>query len=74
MHGDVSQHFVYSNEIKYFFRVFGVSWTYEMSPGANVIKLFAAVIYHHSMVILSFCVTKLYYFGMTVNYCGILTL
>ncbi len=27
-----------------------------LSPGANVIKLFTAVIYHHSMVILSFCV------------------
>ena len=46
-------------------------------PGDNVIKLFAAVIYHHSMVILSFCVIKLYYpgncCGMEVNYHGILT-
>jgi hypothetical protein len=25
-------------------------------PGPNVIKLFTAVIYHHSMVILSICV------------------
>ncbi len=36
------------------------------------------VIYHHSMVIPSFCVIKLYYLrnycGMAVNYCGILTL
>ncbi len=46
--------------------------------GANVIKLFTAVIYHHSMVILSFCVIELYYpenyHGMAVNYHGILTL
>ncbi len=48
------------------------------SPGANVIKLFTAVIYHHSMVILSFCVIKLYYpenyCRVVVNYHGILTL
>ncbi len=48
-----------------------------MTPGANVIML-PAVIYHHSMAILSFCVIKLYYLGnyhgMAVNYCGILTL
>jgi hypothetical protein len=48
------------------------------TPGANVIKLFTAVIYHHSMLILSFCVIKLYYpgnyHGMAVNYCGILIL
>jgi hypothetical protein len=41
-------------------------------PGANVIKLFTAVIYCHSMVIPSFCVIKLYYLGnyhgMAVNY------
>ena len=45
------------------------------SPGANVIKLFTAVIYCHSMVISSFCVIKLYYLGnyhgMAVNYHGI---
>ncbi len=44
-------------------------------PGANVIKLFTAVIYCHSMVIPSFCVIKLYYLGnyhgMAVNYQGI---
>ncbi len=44
----------------------------------NVIKLFTMVIYHHSTVIPSFCVIKLYYLGnycgMAVNYCGILTL
>jgi hypothetical protein len=49
-----------------------------MIPGADVIKLFAVVIYHHSMVILSFCVIKLYYpenyHGMAVNYHGVLTL
>jgi hypothetical protein len=49
-----------------------------MTPGANVIKLFTAVIYHDSMVIPSFCVIKLYYLGnfcgMAVNYCGISTL
>ncbi len=37
----------------------------------SVIKLFTKVIYHHSMLILSFCVIKLYYFenyrGMAVN-------
>jgi hypothetical protein len=41
-------------------------------------SLFTAVIYHHSMVMLSFCVIKLYYLenypGMKVNYHGILTL
>ncbi len=46
-----------------------------LSPGPNVIKLFAAVIYCHSMVILSFCVIKPYcrgnYHGMTVDYHGI---
>ncbi len=49
-----------------------------LAPGANVIKLFTMVIYHHSMVILSFCVIKLHYLGnysgMAVNYQGILTL
>jgi hypothetical protein len=49
-----------------------------LSPGANVINLFTVVIYHHSMVILSFCVIKLYYpgnyRGIAVNYHGILTL
>jgi hypothetical protein len=49
-----------------------------LAPGANVIKLFTAVIYHHSMVILSFYVIKLYYSenycGMAVNYHSILTL
>ena len=37
-------------------------------PGANVKKLFAAVIYHHSMIILSFCVLKISYLS---NYLGI---
>ena len=50
----------------------------SMQPGANVIKLFTVVIYHHSMVIPSFCVIKLYYLGnycgMAINYRGILTL
>jgi hypothetical protein len=49
-----------------------------LTPGANVIKLFTAVIYHHSRVIPSFCFIKLYYLGnycgMAVNYHGILTL
>ncbi len=47
-------------------------------PGANVIKLFTMLIYHHSMVILLFCVIRLYYpdnnSGMAVNYHSILTL
>jgi hypothetical protein len=46
-------------------------------PGANVIKLFTVVIYHHSMVIPSFFVMKLYYLAnyceMAVNYWGKLT-
>jgi hypothetical protein len=46
--------------------------------GANVIKLFTAVINHHSTVMPSFCVIKLYYLGnclgMAVSYSGILTL
>jgi hypothetical protein len=46
-----------------------------LTPGANVIKLFTAVIYCHSMVIPSFCVIKPYYLGnyhgMAVNYQGI---
>ncbi len=50
----------------------------RMTPGANVIKLFTAVIYHHSTVIPSFCVIKLHYLGnycaMAVSYHGILTL
>jgi hypothetical protein len=44
-------------------------------PGPNVIKLFTAVIYWHSMDIPSFCVIKQQYLGnccrMAVNYCGI---
>ncbi len=40
---------------------------YKNKPGANVIKLFTAVIYHHSMVIPSFCEIKKHYLG---NYCG----
>jgi hypothetical protein len=50
----------------------------RLIPGPNVIKLFTAVIHHHSMVILSICVIKLYYPGnyceLAVNYHGILTL
>jgi hypothetical protein len=30
----------------------------RLMPGANVIKLFTTVIYYHSMVTASFCVTK----------------
>jgi hypothetical protein len=45
-----------------------------LKPGANVIKLFTMVIYRHSMVIVSFCVIKHYYYikyhRMAVNYCG----
>ena len=33
----------------------------KSAPGPNVIKLSTAVIYSHSMVILSFCVIKLHY-------------
>jgi hypothetical protein len=42
------------------------SWAKMMSPGPNVIKLFTAVIYCHSMVIPSSCVIKQHYLG---NYC-----
>jgi len=54
-----------------------------LAPEANVIKLFTAVIYCHSMVISSFCVIKQYYDGnyhgmavsnTTVIYHGISTL
>ncbi len=49
-----------------------------MTLGHNVIKRFIAVIYHHPVVISSFFVIELNYrgnyFGMEVNYCGILTL
>jgi hypothetical protein len=38
-----------------------------LKSGANVIKLFTAVIYLHSTVIPSLCVIKLCYLG---NYCG----
>jgi hypothetical protein len=31
-----------------------------LPPGANVTKLFITVIYHHSMIIPSFCAIKLY--------------
>ncbi len=55
-----------------------ISLHFSLETGANVIKLFTDVICHHSMVILSFCVIKLYYpenyHGMAVNYHGILTL
>jgi hypothetical protein len=50
----------------------------SLGPGANVIKLVATVIYHHSKVLPSFCVIKLCYpenyCGMGVNYHCILTL
>jgi hypothetical protein len=48
---------------------------YSTGPGANVIKLFSAVIYCLSMVIQTFCVRKQYYLGnyhgIAVNYHGI---
>ncbi len=48
----------------------------KLTPGANVMKLFTAVIYCNSKVILAFCVINVYYFsnyyGMAVNYLGIL--
>jgi hypothetical protein len=64
------------------FALFAIRFSPKMlmksTPGANVIKLFTAVIYHHSMVILSFCVIELYYpenyRGIAVNYHSILTL
>ncbi len=50
-------------------------YSYLETSGANVIKLFTAVIYCHSMAIPSFCVIKLFYLGnyhgMAVNYHGI---
>ena len=49
-----------------------------LTPGPNVIKLFTAAVYHHSMVIPSFGVVKIQYLGnfsgMAVNYQSILTL
>jgi hypothetical protein len=47
---------------------------YNIANGAKVIKLFTMVIYPHSVVIPIFFVIKLYYHGMAVNYCSILTL
>jgi hypothetical protein len=51
-----------------------VKLQFTLTPGANVIKLFTAVIYRHSMVIPSFCVIKHYYYGryhrMAINYRG----
>ncbi len=45
------------------------------TPGANVIKLFTALIYCHFKVILSLCIIELYchvnYCGMSVNYLDI---
>ncbi len=38
----------------------------QVQAGVNLIKLFAAVIYRHSMVMPSFCVIKQHYLG---NYC-----
>jgi hypothetical protein len=47
----------------------------DQIPRPNAIKLFTVVIYCHSMVIPSFCVTNQHYLGnywrMAVNYCGI---
>ncbi len=39
---------------------------FHRKSGYNVIKLFTAVIYRHSMVVPSFCVIKQHYLG---NYC-----
>jgi hypothetical protein len=54
---------------------FSLDKLYKNKPGANVIKLFTVVIYHHSMVIPSLCVLKQHYLGnycrMAVNYRGI---
>ncbi len=36
---------------------------YSTGQGAKAIKLFATVIYYHSMVILSICVITLYHLG-----------
>jgi hypothetical protein len=56
----------------------GVMNIVNVGPWGQCYKTFTAVIYHHSMVILSFCVIKLYnpgnYCGMAVNYHSILTL
>ncbi len=44
------------------------------APGANVIKLFTVVIYHHFVVIPSFYVIKLYYLRNLYRMSVILTL
>ncbi len=51
------------------FSIFESSIKIKYPSGANVIKLFTAVIYCHSTVIPSFCVIKWYYYG---SYCGML--
>ncbi len=70
---------IYCNGIAHFEKVNSCQntkiYSYLVTPGANVIKLFTVVTYCHSMVIPSFCVIKLYYLGnylgMAVNYHGI---
>jgi hypothetical protein len=60
----------------FFFNRIDLKQVKEMlrQPVANAIKLFSKVIYHHSMVIMSFCVIKLHnlgnYHGMAVNIHG----
>jgi hypothetical protein len=58
--------------------IYGCKMFYDIASWGQCYKKITAVIYHHSMVIPSFCVIKLYYLGnyhgMAVNYRGILTL
>jgi hypothetical protein len=60
--------------LSHFFILISLSCVF-LFPGPNVIKLFTAVIYCHSMAIPSFCVIKQHYFGnycrVAVNYLGI---
>ncbi len=57
-------YYIYPKECKTFYVV---KRTSLLCPGPNVIKLFTAVIYCHSMVIPSFSVINQNYLG---NYCG----
>jgi hypothetical protein len=60
--------------LSHFFILISLSCVF-LFPGPNVIKLFTAVIYCHSMAIPLLCVIKQHYFGnycrMAVNYLGI---
>jgi hypothetical protein len=50
---------------------YGRNKFYDTGPRCQCHKIFSVVIYCHFKVMQSFCVIKLYYLGMEVNYYGI---